>query len=374
VSATPSSADASLTLAASHEALARVVKRLYDLNRSTRSAAVKPALLAETGYRFNEADFKYDTFREYLRSAERAGVVVLRRASTGPDYDVLPASRSGAAGAATFLAPHSDASPPSTVSGPGPIPTGGDAAAEPAAVSRSRPAEPRIREDLWNTSVDWSDGWVRYYDRVSGFAFRLPEVVTRTDPIEYQLWMNAVNAEASEPNRFVPIEFIDQPTTLGWIREFIAELPAGEERDQLTDALSDARPIRSFTQCIRALRRHKQWADFRVERVRDFILAWSAKHGLAVDLYRMPEPDPATLPAPRPPLTRLPHEVRSDATPPDKVMTHRVAGDRVREHGPVPAAGVDVAALREWVHALVDRMTTTELLSLPVTLDVLWRR
>jgi hypothetical protein len=386
---------------------------MFAKGMSTRSASIKPALLVETQHRFRESNYGFSSFREYLGAASRAGYVSLRDAEVGPDKDVLPvvppaavpdrladrplfsaAPGSGPAttdrwGDLSVLEPPppvgvraaSDlvGSPAAATTTAGGDPTPGDG--PPGADGAAPGREPSIRSDLWITFVDWSGGDARWFDRRSGFAFRLPRVVDPTDPVPVFLWSEAVR---SEPDRFVPITPIDQERTLTWIAEFLQGLPPDAIRDSLIATLDLQQPIREFTARARALERSPQWTAFRVRRIRDYILAWAATNSLQFDVHKMPEVDPTTKPTPRPPQPRIdarPSPARpgtATGAEPRSPAGRHLSPDTEHRWPPGGSPGRegsgDFEALRRWVHELVDRMTVTELLSLPITPDLLWRR
>src|SRR4051795_11789255 len=61
--------------------------------RSLRSASIKPGLQERArvalGEQFDEREFGFESFREFLRGAEAAGAVTILPAPIGPDVDIL---------------------------------------------------------------------------------------------------------------------------------------------------------------------------------------------------------------------------------------------------------------------------------------------
>jgi Uncharacterised protein family (UPF0158) len=227
--------------------LGKLVERLVAEGRTTRSAGVKPALqFSDVG--FDERRLGFRSFRAFLEEAERAGYVRLRRASEGPDVDVLPA----------------------------------------AAVAERRTDQPqRIRGDLWSAFVDWRADWARVYDRETDTVGWLPAVAPADESGDAA---DLRRAATEQSERYVRIEPLDQQATLKWMREFVAGPEAGAARTALETALTSPRPIRAFVTTSQETGLHEAWNAQRLTRVRNVITEWAASHGLEVDLTREREP------------------------------------------------------------------------------------
>lgn len=240
-----------LTRAESFEALARAVAGLRSAGRSTVSAAVKPALIAGTGYRFNEAALGYASFRDFLRAAQEARAVVVVPAASGTDVSVLPV----------------DGDP------------GADA---------PRPRVAPVRADLWQAFVDWSPGWTRLWDRDRALALRFPE---RPDPSEDPANTQARSLWQAEPARFAAIAPVGIDTTLAWMAEFADALAVGAARDDLLGTLRGPKPLRAWTDAARKHALYDQWHERRLRHLRGAVLAWAARND--VDLSGVPVGGPS---------------------------------------------------------------------------------
>jgi len=278
---------------------------------------VKPDLLVETGYRFDEGALGFQSFRAFLVAAEQANRVILRPASTGPDLDVyLPGEQAPAA---------------------------------------QRPAEVRpvleIRPDLWKNFVEWTPGWIRVYDRQVDSAVRFPEKEVSGDDPAY---LRLREQYRSQPDRFVPITPIDFQTTLSWMQEFTRSFPDGPTRAVLEAALQERLPLREFTNAIRHLSLYGEWNAFRSDRVRKIIVEWARRHDLDIDVDTISAGEsPGAAPA---------HPGLDETSAPSAVLSQSA----------LPAS-VAVEELRAWAHRILDRMDAPHLLRLPAMLEQLLR-
>jgi Uncharacterised protein family (UPF0158) len=329
-------AEAPLTPPEAFAALAEVVQQLLERGRSTRGASIKQMLQMQTGFRFQEKALGFETFRAFLLAAQDAGVVTLHPAVSGPDVDVLLAAEGGT---------------PSTAEG-----LNGDEKIQ------------RIRPDLWDIFVNHSPGWIRLFDLRTGLALRLPKDPAPQEPFEQQAWRRAYQAD---PDRFRPVEPIGMSTTLQWMGDFVAGLQDGPVRDELRTALAQPLPLREFTRAVRSREIGAAWNQLRLANVRDHIVRWAAEHGLNVDVFNAPEPPKELMPAPLPkPDDR---ERAETGGRPKAEQTARGWHGRTSSRDPL-VPPIDADALRRWAHDVVDRMTLSELLRLPLDVDTLYRR
>ncbi|SCF71479.1 UPF0158 family protein [Streptomyces sp. Ncost-T10-10d] len=319
--------------------LTRVVQSLESSGRSTRSAGIKPRLGHSLGaLSFDESQYGFVSFRQFLEAAQQAGHIVLTQASSGPDLNVgLP----------------------------------GRPVIEPTVPS----AQPdRIRADLWSTFMDWTTEVQRVYDRERQIAFRLRKPAEAYDPDVRRL----VQELAEDPSRYVPIEPVSMATQTQWARDFSAAQPTGAEREMLLRTLDAERPLQEFTYVVRTLPARRDWQTYRNVRVIDTIKEWAARNAVSVDpagtQYVMAVPPPGALPLSRGPVPQgvpgpLPLAPGAATAP-----AHPRVPAQPQSAGPAASPGTELATLRARVHDLVDHMTTEELLALPFTLGQLYRR
>ncbi|WP_202638624.1 UPF0158 family protein [Bailinhaonella thermotolerans] len=203
-----------------------------------------------------------------------------------------------------------------------------------------RPPVPlQVRQDLWKEFMDWSPGVERAYDRQKDRAFRV-SVTDAYDPEARRLR----EAMQADPARFVPISPISMETQIQWARSFVTKMPPGRHRDELAQTLHTDRPLQGFTRLVRTLPCLAEWTSFRNERVVEAVTSWARHHDLDVD------------------------PVATDSSP------HRSSSNPASPHAPAAAGQLDLAALRARAHELVDVMTAEELLALPLSLGMLYRR
>ncbi|BEL12151.1 hypothetical protein Q0Z83_103420 [Actinoplanes sichuanensis] len=283
------------------DALVSVVGEMQSTGRSMRSAGIKPRLVTMLGG-FNEADYGFDKFRDFLNAAQKAGRVELRGAVSGPDLDVVLPER------------------------------------ETAPVPSIRPVQSRIRADLWGTFMDWTPGISRVFDLDNGVARR----VLPTDDDEMRELRRRI--ETSD-GRFPKIEPVSLDLQLNWARKFLAVQNSASDREQLADALGTDRPLQEFTRLVRTMPIGPAWASFRNGKVADEVKKWAENNNVTLDPYAPLEPPTPTI---RPASTTSLHP-----------------------HG---SGTVDIDAVRQTWHQLIDRMSIEELLALPITLGQFYRR
>jgi hypothetical protein len=318
-----------------YQQIAEVVADLRRSGRSTRSAGVKTRLNQRLSVPFDEKAYGFPSFREFLTSAEQAGAIQLWPAATGPDV---------------------------TLGLPG----------EPVEDSPGRRAPVQIRPDFWLTFMDWTPGFERAFDREQGRAFRVAVAAEAYDPQVRQL-RQAMNSGGT---RYVRIDPIGLSTQLEWAKTFAVGRPSGE-RDDLIRDLDGDRPLQKFTRRVRTMPCYPAWVVFRNQRVAGMIQAWAQEHQLTVD---------PLIPAGR---------TQADAEPMESAGVSRLSPGPVPGSGPSPgsiekitpprarqpssppqpaSAGLDLASLRRQAHELIEHMTAEELLTLPLSLGMLYRR
>ncbi|WP_341719355.1 UPF0158 family protein [Micromonospora sp. FIMYZ51] len=258
------SADQRLSREKAFGRLIEVVTEMQRSGRSTKSAGVKPRLTQSLDGRFNEADYGFSTFREFLTAAQQAGLIELRTVGPGPDVDVIVP----------------DESTTSTA-----VPAG------------------RIRPDLWSTFMDWSPGIERLYDRREQRARRL---VPASDAEDTDSEMRALReARTNDPDRFLRIDPVVLATQLSWARTFVASLESTMDRKRLTEDLNTERPMQEFTRRIRTMSIAGEWASFRNRQVADVIRAWADKNEINLDPFAPPSTPPVAIATPRTSATHV---------------------------------------------------------------------
>ena len=282
------------------DALVEVSARLVREGRGPRAAAVKVALQRHIP-NFSEQQLGFATFRSFLQVAEQAGRVQLRPAPQGPDIDVVPIGVD---------------LPPSVR------------------------AANRLRRDIWDAFTRWDEGFLRFWDRETEQAFRIPEQPVPAENEEQATLRAELQAGAA---RFIPIEHVPAETLIQWAQEFADGLPPDPARTALLVALNHDLPIHNFTQLVRRLGLGPRWHDTHVSRVRQVVDRWAKANKLEIDLARELE---ASGPG-------------SDQIQP--IRTHRAQASSIAEED-----------LRRRVHEMVDEMTLPELLGLTIPLRLVF--
>jgi hypothetical protein len=277
------------------EALVEVSARLVRDGREPRAAAVKVALQRHFGD-FSEGKLGFPNFRSFLKGAEDAGRIQLRPAPVGPDVDVVPIG---------VDLPH----PP-------------------------HPAN-RLRRDVWDAFTRWDEGFVRFWSRDHGRAYRIPDRSTSTEDAEQARLRQEFVAGT---DRLVAIPHIPVEVLVGWAREFANNLPPDPTRTALLAALEQELPVHNFTQLVRRLGLGPRWHDVHVAHVRQLVEKWASENDIQVDFTR-----------------------DVDAQPTDR------RGEAARLARTLDA-GTSERELRRRVHEFVDEMTLPELLGLSIPL------
>jgi hypothetical protein len=296
--------------------LARAVADLSQQGTPIKAAAVKPRMRQLSLSGFNEQDFNYESFRAFLEDAAERGVISLDT-ETHQDYLVTPAA--GPVRAAGIGAPQ--------VIG---IPRSGAAPA--------RPAERRVRQDLWNAFVDWRKGLIRLYDRQTG---QICMFTGEAVPGEPERTTAQRTAWREDPHRFVqipPVTFNDQ---VGWMRAFAQDLHRSELNDVLRAGFDSDRPAAIFRSAIRAFPDvDRDWRNYLLAQVVARIKEWAAREHVDINPFS-PPPAPA-----------LGRKIQERASQPNDGDSH-------------------AAALRARLHAAIDAMPLHELLQLRIPVGYL---
>ena len=248
------------------------VRHLPGYGRQCLGARPKPELRRRTHYTFSEQLLGFAKFGDFLRAAERAGVIHFGY-TPGGDLAISLA--------------RTQPSQPVFASGVGSVPP---------AWTRPRAIPPitlgptlRVRDDLWNAFNSFSSQWV--YDRNSDLARRLPDgAQTETAP-------DLIRIPAGRER------------VVNWMRSFAGTQDAAT-KTHLLSTLSGDSPIYHFKIAVEAdpnLRR--AWRRYHVQQVLAAIEAWSASNNVhpkdvSGSLRRIsppyPFPQPSEVPAASP--------------------------------------------------------------------------
>ena len=197
--------------------------------------------------------------------------------------------------------------------------------------------EPRLRADFWHAFVDWRSELTRAYDRKKDRAIMFPAAAqVGEDPKLTELRASV----AEEKERFIMIVPISMQAQYEWIADFIAAHKDHPLTVALNSTLKQDRPVRAFSQVIRAdPTLAQEWRRSRLARVAAIVTQWIGEHGLSVHPWaRVSVPDRASL---------------TDG------------------EGSGGLGRVDDEGLRALIHAAVDRMPAAELLRLSIPLEYL---
>ncbi len=298
------------------ELLRLVVRERYDVKRRVVGASLKPALVSRSYGAFSELSLGYARFGDFLREAERQGVVSLHRAPNSPDFDVTPPGEPALLHVAAAQEPeHSDAD---EARRPTTGPTG------------------HIRRDLWKCFVDWNQGFIRVYDSRADTARMLPNEPAPLEPNEFPKLRAALEAGEAHVTPIVPITMQQQ---IDWMREFADHQDVSGAQALLRFALTNERPLREFTRAARAdPDLAKAWGAERTRRVAEVISKWAEDHGLELSIWSQVEPS-------------------------------RHSSSRKQLSGDLGGAEQE---LRDRLHAAIDRMPASELLRLSVPIEYLF--
>ena len=234
--------------------LQRVVSDYDAGGRRTLAAGVKPEMQRRMPSGFDEHEFGFSTFHEFLEHAERAGAITLAR--EGPHV-------------AVYLA-------------------GGPR----ATVGSGRPSSrrPKIRPDLWSAFTDWKEHWQRAWDTVNRTAIMVPPRGSRESSPDHEAMRDRLE---QRPDEFVAITPVARETQLGWMRDFAARRDR-QDRTLLELGLKADRPTQVFSQLARSMPGvYAAWLDAKVGHVIEVVEAWKRENGLDVELSSIAAAEPS---------------------------------------------------------------------------------
>ena len=262
--------------------LASTVRDLSSGGRPALGARLKPELYRRYG--ITEQQLGFLKFGDFLRAAERAGFVQLRR-TPGGDLEVLP-TESTPVGVRVIPA----AAVPAPVPGSFvvPAPTSG---ARPWLTTSQTSSPVRVRPDLWSAFTSFYAPWV--YDVSRDAAYKAPGMISVESQGAHVLQIPSGRERATE-----------------WMKAF-AEIQDPEAKARLQSALQGDPAAQRFNLVIRAdMRLHKSWRRYHIQQVVAAIEAWAASNRI--------HPRDITVPY-LPPYQRMPRvawpDVRVDVVP-----------------------------------------------------------
>jgi hypothetical protein len=296
----------------------------YTANgRRCFGATLKPALRRRSNNAFSEYMLGFASFGDFLRAAERTGIVQLIR-TPGGDIEVQ-VCRTGSPVPAVTAAPVTASWSPSVRATSG-LP------------SASGPI--RVRPDLWDAFNSFSTMWV--YSRRSGTAHKSQSSGGAASG----------SAGASDPD-LVPIPS-GRDRVLAWMRSF-AGMQDPTTKARLSGALDAGSAISQFNNVINVdPRLHKAWRRFHIQQVLAAVEAWSTSNHIQLQ-------NVSTIAAP------LPHPVQNPRLP---IATAAPAVVQVQVPEQVPSPQAQPSALTPRLAIIIDQLID-ELLRLRGTLQVL---
>jgi hypothetical protein len=303
------------------ELLRDVVYDLEARGRITVSAGIKPEMQRRSLGGFDERRLGFRNFSDFLRAAQRAGIIARVRAADG--REVFGAVGQRPSRTESFQSRGARSLPQR------PIPS-----------TRPQGSERRLRPDIWAAFVDWKENIKRVYDRERGRAYKFP-----VDPQPGERPEDAEVRAAALANaaRFVPIEPIGMEQQREWMLAFIDSHSTHPLAVPLRNTMAHGdRPFQAFSRIVRTdpdLAR--EWNRTRLNRVAAVVTAWMADHELQFDLWE----------------GAADHERDARLTPPAR----EVEPDQ------------ELRRLRAALHAAIERMPEAELLKLSIPLQYLTR-
>ena len=307
------------SLAEALDLLRASVDYLASKKRRTTAAAISLEMRRRSGNAFTPGAVGFGAFREFLRFAEGVGAVTLLPPVPGGDMEVLSAPIDG-----------SDDTQKT------PLP----------ATATPKP----IRRDLWQAFVDWSPQWQRAFDAQTGRVVTIPVDRNATGGTNASEEAAAWREDRDRFRRIVPLSPSDQ---LRWMQAFVSELPSGQERQQLSQALEEEHPLAAFARCIRMFPdAERSWRVKFTEEVTSAVTRWMRQERLTTDMYHMPSSPDAE---PRRPTMTTGPKTESSAWAIAMVGYNAESPDD----------------LRQQVLKAVSRMSLSELLRLPIPAEYL---
>jgi hypothetical protein len=237
------------------------VQFLCASGRRCLGARLKPELRRRS-YAFSEQQLGFLKFAEFLRAAQRAGIIQLAY-TTGGDLEVWP-------GPAASQSIHRPSTPIESAITSWPRP----------ATRYSPPARPgaaiRVRDDLWRAFNSFSPQWM--YDRNTDVARRL------TDAPDIETGPDLVRIPAGRDR------------LLGWMRSF-ADTQNPSTKAQLLIVLSGESPVYQFKRTVVVdPNLSRAWREYHIQQTLAAIEAWSSSNGVSprniTSPYRPFEPRP----------------------------------------------------------------------------------
>lgn len=302
-------ANAQVELAQAFGDLVAVVREWRRQGRSTTTAGVK-SWLQSRPQGFDEKQFGFEAFRDFVQAAEGAGHVALHRQENGHWVIALPGE-----------APKSS--------------LGRDTSNE---AQKGQPFD--VRSDLWAAFVDWSPVQRRLWDKQTARAFMFP-VSENNSP-----------AWETDPDRFTEITPATLDIQLDWMKLFAEGRPSNE-RDILLRALAPDAPRGQFRRELSALGLQPVWRTQLQRHISEFVLAWARENSV---------PDPLLSDK----LERRRSAAQQPASKKHPVSTADEPPRKPADASSKRPGGYDEDRLRELLHRAVDRMSLAELMSIPV--------
>jgi hypothetical protein len=221
------------------------VRDLCSYGRRCLDAKLKPELRRR--YNFSELQLGFAKFGDFLRAAERAGVIKMAY-TVGGDLEIWPGR------------PHPSLSPYRSGTANLPVPPQRTNLEESAFSSSTFSLPIRVRDDLWNAFNSFSAQWV--YDRNIDSARRLPD---------------GGQAEIGPDLIRIPS---GRERTLEWMRSFSRTQDATREARLLAVLAGDS-PVYRFKAAVNADPSvNRAWRRYHIQQVVADIEAWAASNGV----------------------------------------------------------------------------------------------
>lgn len=278
----------------------------------TTTAGVKSALIQVTEGRFDERNWGYQTFREFLSETEHEGRIQLHRLPTNHWLILLPGESPEDVVAAREQQTATRRS--TKVDGPG--------------------GSTRFKSEVWIATVTWLDDHRRLWDRHAHRAFVYPVDET------------GAPAFVTQRDRFVEIPSADIEVQRVWMHEW-AETLSATDRENMLRALASTTPGK-FRQELERRGLTSEWSAELRARVAKLLWSWAENNSIAVSELIDPRPS----------------RTRSDSGSTAAVGATQ-APVSTSATGPGPDAQI-TAQLRARLHNVIDRMSLQELMSMPV--------
>jgi len=287
-------------------ALLELVHEWRSAHKLTTTAGVKSALVRSTDGAFDEREWGYASFKEYVTALQEQGVIRLEVLPTNHWLILLPGESQDQ------VLKDRESSSTSSVSAPS-----------------SSPRSPvRLKPEVWFTTVTWMDDHRRLWDKEQrrGFVFPVDD--------------SGAPAFESEPSRFVDMPYADLPTQREWMLSWASALPQ-PDASEVRASLAATAPTGEFRKTVERLGRLAEWRAELQRRVSDMIEAWAASSGVQMaDLvdHRRPRRESGSSEPVRP----------------------------VASGSAQAVSGSPELTLRDHLHRIIDRMSVQELGALQI--------